>query len=146
MNRKEFEHLRDMEGKVIRGDISFARKQATQPMLVAEKILIENPAGVPLAMNINFNPETGAKTLNVYSPAEGGPICRLDVDGKVHRPAGRSHKHSVQDEHSVRRHLREGVVDRSELSGKRVREVFEVFCREARIAHEGAFQPPDEEG
>ncbi len=51
-------------------------------------------------MSINFNPETGAKAINVTLVGEG-PICRPDVDGSPHGSAGRSHKHSVQNDASV---------------------------------------------
>lgn len=94
-------------------------------------------------MNINFNPETGAKGINVTLVGEG-PICRLDVDGPRHGDAGRSHKHSVQDESSVRRGLRDGVLARADLSGKSLQEIFEDFCVAANIVHEGLFEAPDD--
>jgi len=52
MNKTEFEGLRDMPDKVIREDISFARRQALRPLLVADGIPIENPHGVELRMNL----------------------------------------------------------------------------------------------
>lgn len=143
MNRRDFETLRDLPGKTIPGPIKLSQKQATHPLLTADRIPIQNSQGVSVWMNINFNPETGAKGINVTLDGEG-PICRLDVDGSCHGNAGRSHKHSVQDENSVRRSLRDGVVPRPELSGKSLREVFEDFCIAAHIVHEGAFDAPDE--
>jgi hypothetical protein len=142
MNRLDFETLRDLPGKTIGVPIRLSQKQATQPLLTADRIPIENSQGATLWMNINYNPETGAKGINVTLVGEG-PICRLDVDGSVHGDAGRSHKHSVQDEASVRRGLREGVVPRPDLSGKTIREVFEGFCAAARITHTGEFQDPE---
>ena len=96
MNRAEFEMLRDLPGKVIRGDIKFSRKQALAPRLVAEDLVSENTAGVELRMAVHSNPATTAKTINVHVPGTG-PICRLDIDGTVHGAAGRSHKHSPAD-------------------------------------------------
>lgn len=144
MNRLDFETLRDLPGKTISGTIKLSQKQATQPLLTADRIPIQNSQGVTVWMNINFNPETGAKGVNVTLVGEG-PICRLDVDGSCHGDAGRSHKHSVQDDASVRRSLRDGVVPRADLSGKRLSEVFEDFCAAASIVHNGSFEDPDGE-
>ena len=142
MNRHDFEALRGLPGKVIEGDIKLAQKQATHPLLTADRIAIANDRGVPIWMNINFNPQTGAKGINVTAVGEG-PICRLDVDGPCHGAAGRSHKHAVTDADSVRRDLRDGVAARPELSGKPLREVFEEFCRAAQITHRGRFESPE---
>jgi hypothetical protein len=144
MNRRDFETLRDLPGKTISGPIKLSQKQATHPLLTTERIPIQNSQGVTVWMNINFNPETGAKAINVTLVGEG-PICRLDVDGSCHGDAGRSHKHSVQDENSVRRSLRDGVVPRPDLNGKSLRVVFEDFCTAARIVHDGTFEAPDED-
>lgn len=134
-----------MPGKVIRADIRFSRRQATAPALTVEGIGIENAADVELRLNITFNPEIGSKTFNVHV-AGVGPICRVDVDGPAHRPAGRSHKHSVQNERCPDRNLPDAVVDRPDLSGKSVRELFDIFCKIAQIQHVGSFEAPDEAG
>ncbi len=144
MNRAEFENGRDIPGKVIRGDIRFSRRQATQPAIVAEGIVIENDQDVQLRLNITYNPIAGAKAFNVHVPGIG-PICRLDVDGTAHRPAGRSHKHSLQSGRCADRNLPEGVIDRSDLSGRSLAELFSVFCEMAQIVHVGAFESPAEE-
>jgi hypothetical protein len=139
MNRLEFEALRDLPDKVIRDSIRLTQKHATRPLQTAERISIENSSGYSLVMNVNFNPETGSKGINVSLSGEGA-ICRLDVDGTNHGFAGRSHKHSVQDEQSVRRSLRDGVVPRSDLSGKPLRDVFRDFCERAKITFEGELE------
>lgn len=143
MNRREFERLRDLPGKVIRRDIRFTRSKATSPAVMADGIAIENGLGVELRMNISVNPEIGAKTINVVE-AGVGPICRLDVDGPAHPPAGRGHKHSLQTPECSARNLPDGVVDREDLRGKSLREVFAEFCRLADIHHEGNLESPDE--
>lgn len=143
MDRTTFEALRDMAGKTISADIRFARRQALAPALFAEGIPIENTGGVDLLLSITFNPVVGSKTFNVHAPGMG-PICRLDVDGPPHRPAGRSHKHSLQGERCPDRNLPDGVTDRPDLAGKSVREVFDEFCRIAGISHTGQFESPDQ--
>lgn len=139
MDRAEFEHLRGIPGKIIHGDIRLARR-ANLIARVADGIQITNPIQVPLRMNIAFNPESGAKTINVV--VQGlGPICRLDVDGPAHRPAGRSHKHSLQTARCPGRNLPDNVVDRQDLSGKPIEELFLIFCEIAQISHAGTFEP-----
>lgn len=142
MDRTAFEALRDIPGKVIRGDIRLAARRQTQPALIAENILIENDTGTVLRLNISYNPEVGSKTFNVTA-AGVGPICRLDVDGPAHRPAGRCHKHSLQTERCPDRNLPDNVADRPELSGRPLGELFALFCEMAQITHEGTFILPN---
>jgi len=144
MDRTMFEALRDLPEKSISADIRFARRQALAPLLVAEGIRIENSGDVELVLTVSYNPRVGSKTFNVHTPGLG-PICRLDVDGPAHRPAGRSHKHSLQRERCPDRNLPDGVIDRPDLAGKTLREVFVEFCRMAKITHHGAIEAPDEE-
>lgn len=141
MDRAAFETVRDIPGKVIRVDIRLAARRQTQPALVAENIVIENDSGVALRLNISYNPEVGSKTFNVTA-AGVGPICRLDVDGPAHRPAGRSHKHSLQTDRCPERNLPDNVGDRADLAGKTVTDLFAIFCQTADIAHLGTFFPP----
>ncbi len=141
MNNPDFRALRDLSGKSIDVDIKLVEKAATHPLLTASRIPITNPSGVNIVMNVNYNLETGAKTINVTLIGEG-PICRLDVDGACHGSAGRSHKHSVQDDHSVARNLRDGVQTRADLSGKTIQDVFADFCAAANINHNGTFEVP----
>lgn len=144
VNRTEFEAIRDLKDKVIRADIRFMRRNNLAPALIAEGISIENTSGVELRLNITCNPEVGSKTFNVHVPGVG-PICRLDVDGPAHHPAGRSHKHSVQSDRCAERNLPDGVIDLPDLSGKTLAELFAVFCQMAEISHEGTFEVPAEE-
>lgn len=137
MDRAAFEAVRNFPGKVIRGEIRLVARQQNRPVLVAENIAIENDSGVALKLNISYNPEVGSKTFNVTA-AGIGPICRLDVDGPAHRPAGRSHKHSLQTERCPDRN----VDDRPDLAGKTVTELFKIFCEMADIAHTGIFFTP----
>ncbi|MBC7544918.1 MAG: hypothetical protein H7338_19515 [Candidatus Sericytochromatia bacterium] len=143
MNRTEFEALRDLPGKVIRGDIRFTSRRATAPLLVAENLRIDNDRGVDVRLDIHYNPEIGSKTFNVTLSGTG-PVCRLDIDGPPHRPAGRCHKHSLQTERCPDRNLRDGVIDRQDLAGGTVRSLFTEFCAMSSIQHEGELDAPDE--
>ncbi|HWN68209.1 MAG TPA: hypothetical protein VNM90_11275 [Haliangium sp.] len=142
MNRNEFEALRNLHDKVIRGDIQFSRPNQTRPLSVAE-VAIENASGVDLRLSIRFNPEVGSKTFNVFIRGVG-PICRLDVDGPAHGAAGRQHKHSLQTERCPERNLPDGVQPWPELAGRSVRECFTEFCRISNVSHIGNIFPPDE--
>jgi len=142
MNRTEFEALRDLPGKRISQDVRFIRRAALRPACEAE-VPIENDQGVDLRMSLHFNPETGSKTVNVFVPGTG-PICRLDVDGTRHGDAGRSHKHALQTEQCPDRNLPDRVVARADLSGRSMQEVFDDFCRAARIEFLGTFFSPEE--
>ncbi|WNG13253.1 hypothetical protein [Cystobacter fuscus] len=142
MDRKAFEQLRDLPGKKIRKDIRLSRKRDLLPNLTADNITIENDLGVEVVMNINYNEEVGSKTINVVLKGRG-PICRLDVDGPAHRPAGRSHKHSLQTPRCPDRNLPDKVLDRPDLAGKPLHELFTIFCEMAHIEHEGTFESPD---
>ncbi len=124
MDRTTFEALRDLPGKTISADIRFVRRAVLAPVLVAEGIRIDNDGGVELMLSMSYNEVVGAKTINAYVPGVG-PICRLDVDGNAHRPAGRSHKHSLQGERCPDRNLSDGVQDRADLAGSSVRRVFD---------------------
>lgn len=141
MDRATFEAVRDIPGKLIRGDIRLVARSQSRPVLVAENIAIENSMGVMLLLNISYNPEVGSKTLNVTAGGIG-PICRLDVDGPAHRPAGRSHKHSLQTERDPDRNLPDNVADRSDLAGTPIGELFAIFCQMAQISHQGRFISP----
>jgi hypothetical protein len=142
VNRTEFEALRNLHGKVIRGDVVFVRRNQTHPLLTAE-LEIENSSGIDLRLNINFNPEVGSKTFNV-SVRGVGAICRLDVDGPAHGASGRQHKHSLQTERCPDRNLPDNVQPRPDLEGRSVRECFAEFCRISLIQHVGNIVPPDE--
>lgn len=145
LNRAQFNALRDLKDKRIQEDIKFAKSKSTSPLLIAEGIRIVNAHGVDARLTISYNPQVGSKTFNVHVPGVG-PICRLDVDGPPHRPAGRSHKHALQTERCPDRNLPDQVVDRPELAGKNVRTLFAEFCRMTSIAYEGKLEAPDESG
>ena len=142
MERIEFETLRDLSGKKITQDVKFRRSAPLRPNVIADDVVIENTAGTELRLTVHYNPERGSKTFNVHVPGVG-PICRLDVDGPAHRPAGGTHKHSCQGPTDP--NLRDGVVDRPDLSGKPLVELFSTFCQMAKIEFTGMIEPLAEE-
>lgn len=146
MERTEFERLRDLPGKRIIGDIRLAQRSNISAAWEAKDILIANTDGVDARLTVQVVSETGAKTLNVKVTGIG-PICRLEVDSRPHKPAGRSHKHALRASTCPRENLKRDVIDRSDLNGRSLQEVFDVFCRMAHIGHEGALiVPPDLNG
>ena len=144
MDRPEFEVLRDLPDKVIEEDIRFSKKKNLSPLFTAEDIRIVNSLGYGIRLTIKFNPETGSRNFNVHLSGLG-PICRLDVDDQAHRPAGRSHKHALQQPTCPDRNL-PFVEDRSSDSGCSLEELFRRFCRRANIQHRGQFFAPDLSG
>jgi len=120
MDRDGFEGLHALDDKVIRGDIRFSQPRAARPLMVVDGLAIENGSSIDVRLNINYNPETGAKTFNVYVPG-AGPICRLDVDGAAHGDAGRCHKHELRSERCPDRNLPDTPAPRNDLSGKPLR-------------------------
>jgi hypothetical protein len=142
VERSEFEALRDLPGKRIDSAIRFKSPRNLSPLLVAESVPILTSSGEQLLLNINYNPIVGSKTFNVVRPGVG-PICRLDVDGPPHRPAGRCHKHSLQSPRCPDRNLPDGVVDRPDCSGKSIRDLFAVFCGLGQIEFTGTLHSPD---
>ncbi|MFD2234241.1 hypothetical protein [Phaeospirillum tilakii] len=146
MDGPEFRRLRDLPGKRIVGDIRLAPRSDISAAWEAKDIPIANADGVDARMTIQLVTETGAKTINVKVPGVG-PICRLEVDSRPHRPASRSHKHALRTVDCPRDNLKRDVVDRPELSGRPLKEVFDAFCRMAQITHEGTLiLPPDLDG
>ena len=144
MDRAEFEALRDLPDKVIEEDIRFSRKKNLSPLHTAEDIRIKNGLGYDLRLTVKVNPETGSRNFNVHISGLG-PICRLDVDDQAHRPAGRSHKHSLMESSCPDSNL-PYVEDRSGESGRPLEVLFRRFCDLANIEHRGQFFPPETNG
>jgi hypothetical protein len=140
MNRHEFEALRDLPGKRIRHQtITLTLRNELSPLLTADNVVVENSLGKDIRLNVTYNPETDSKVVNVQV-AGTGPICRLCVDATPHKPCGRSHKHSLQADRCPERNLPDGVIDRGDLAGKNIAEVFREFCIMAQIDFTGTLE------
>lgn len=145
MNRIEFERLRDLPDKKIKADIKFTLKKETSPNLTFDNIPLQNSLDWDILLNGTYKPNIPSVTFNFVLRGTG-PICRLDVNGQVHRSVGRTHKHSLQQESDSKPSENLPHADaRPDLADKSVREIWETLCKQAKIIHEGTFTPPDEE-
>jgi hypothetical protein len=142
MDRAEFEKLRDLPGKSIEGDIALSPPMAGAAYLESEKIPILNSEDVPAFVVVRWNPQTDSKTVNVAVRGVG-PICRLDVDGRIHEPAGRHHKHSLRSAACPEENLKRDLQRRDDLAGATIQQVFAEFCRIAGVEHVGTLKVPE---
>ena len=140
MDRIEFERLRDLPDKFIEGDIVLQRSKDTSPLL-SIVVPIENSAGVNATLRLELNEKTGTKTINVVVSGVGA-ICRLEVDGRPHKDYSGSHKHSLKLPDCTHPSINLGrqLEERSDLSGKDIKEVFTDFCKKANITHRGSLK------
>jgi hypothetical protein len=146
LNRNEFNDLRDLDAKRIDANIIFSPRKQHPSILSAEGIVIVNEVGVDAVLEIHYNPESDSKVFSVMVPSAGGQICRLCVDGNPHPPCGRSHKHSLGTPECPKQNLKSEVVDLPALAGKPIDELFEEFCRMAKIQFNGEFNAPRPNG
>lgn len=87
-------------------------------------------------LHIEYNEATEAKSMNVMMVGVG-PVCRLEVDSRPHRPAGRSHKHALGTPECPSNNLPLDVIDRPDLAGQPLEHVFAEFCAMAHIEYSG---------
>jgi hypothetical protein len=139
MDRQEFEKLRDLSGKRITAEIVLRSKKDRRGVQMSGPVPIESSNVVLAHLYVEHNVETDSKSINVMM-AGIGPICRLEVDSRVHRPAGRSHKHSLRMPDCPTKNLPIDVMDRPELTGASLEVVFEEFCRMAHIEFTGGIK------
>src|SRR5207253_450862 len=104
MNRQEFEELRDLPDKTIVDDIVFTPNRQISTTLGVEHIQVINSLGLEVLLNASYIPDIPSVKFNFHVTGVGA-ICRLEVNGAVHKPAGRTHKHSVRTDSCVRKHL-----------------------------------------
>ena len=141
MNRQEFLHLRDLPGKRITANIEWASPRDGKPNLIFEQVPLENSAGFDVVLNGTYKPDIPAITFN-FVLLGIGPICRVDVNGTIHRDAGRTHKHDLRHEADPRRNLPTAIA-RADLEGKTAWEVWLDLCEKANIEHTGSFNDPE---
>lgn len=140
MNRQEFEHLRDLDGKVITADIVWAAPKDAKPNVVFDHVRVENTAGWDVILNGTFKPGIPSVTYNFVLQGVG-PICRIDVNGMLHGDAGRTHKHDLRRDSDPKNNLPKAVA-RKDLEGKTAKDVWEDLCKFAKITHTGKFNEP----
>jgi hypothetical protein len=140
MTRDEFTELRRAP-KEISADIQFRpTKKFGDGWLFVEDMPVGNQLNYDLFLDGRYNSIT--KTLIFNFKIRGvGPICRMEVNGKIHRDAGRTHKHDLIHESDSRKNL-PNAQHRPDLENKTPREVWEILCRQAKIEHTGNFVDP----
>jgi hypothetical protein len=140
VNRREFEAIRDLPGKEVNVDIQFQTNRSTDPNLTFKDVPVENNLGYAIRLNGTYKPDVPSVTYNFFIP-DVGPICRIDVNGPIHKPVGRTHKHSLKADDDPRRNLPSPDAA-PDFEGKSPREVWELLCQRANIVHTGQFIDP----
>jgi hypothetical protein len=142
MNRTEFERIRDNPDKEITHDIRFKPVTGKQALeFEGIPVAISGEPYVMAELHGAFTPRLNKVKYNVTVKGVG-PICRVDVNGVNHGDAGRTHKHSLELETCPQSNLPLDVVARPDLAGLTARQVFEDFCKRAKIKHSGQFFDP----
>ena len=137
MNRDDFETLRGLDDKYIVDDIEFSGSGST---LSFRNISVYNSMNYNILLNGSYLPRIKKVTYN-FVLKDIGPICRVDVNGTVHRDKGRTHKHELTKEEDPQNNLSEATA-RPDLKEKTPRQVWELLCNEAKIEHKGKFREP----
>jgi hypothetical protein len=141
MTKLEFQQLRDIPGKIIADDITFQSTAETAPNLIFERIQVSNDLGWEVLLNGAFKPGIPSVTFNFVIRGLG-PVCRVCVNGSIHKNAGRTHKHSLENENDPRLNL-PGAVPRPDLDGKTSKEIWQILCHQSNIQHTGIFNEPE---
>lgn len=139
LSQAEFEELIADPEKYIEVNIAWA--QGRLPWL-GFKVEITSPAGYPLYLKGSYNPII-FKLTYVIIHGQAGSIYRLDL-GQEHRNpdgqhVGETHKHrwseSLGDKQAY-------VPPDITASASEPEKVWEQFCQEAKITHNGIMVPP----
>jgi hypothetical protein len=142
MNRHEFETLRDLPDKEILSDIAFTPSKDTSTTLVFEQVKVSNSLGYDLVLNGSYIPDIPQVKFN-FVVRGVGPICRIEVNGKVHRRVGRTHKHYLMTADCPRLNLPEADTRLDlDLQNQTTKEIWEIICQQANITHRGEFKQP----
>ncbi len=142
MNRSEFIELRDLPDKIIHSDLEFTPSKFSSVSLVCEQIEVTNSLGYDLVLNGTFVPTIPSIKFN-FAIKGIGAICRIEVNGKIHREAGRTHKHDLKNENCPRKNLpfAEARSD-LDLSKQTPADIWQKICEESGIVHTGTFRSP----
>ncbi len=144
MNRDQFLVLRDLPDKTISSDIEFVPNRSHPDSLIIEQIQIENSLGYELILNGTFVPAIPAIKFNFSIKNAGGAVCRIEVNGRIHGQAGRTHKHDLKTENCPRLNLPSAVARPDlDLSKQSPSEIWKIICTEAQITHIGIFKDPN---
>jgi hypothetical protein len=143
MNRNQFLELRNLPGKTIASDIEFIPHKFSTSSLIFEQVEVSNSLGYELILNGSFVPAIPAIKFNFSIKSAGGSICRIEINGKLHREAGRTHKHDLRTENCPRKNLPFADARSDlDLSKQSASEIWAIICKEANIIHTGVFKDP----
>lgn len=143
MDRHKFQALRDIEAKEISEDIKFEPKRLGDSSMAFSDVQVQNGLDVTVILSGRYNPRIPSLTFNFYVPGIG-PICRLDVNGQNHKDVGRYHKHDLRRDSDPRNNL-PSAIQRDDLKGMAIKDIWEMLCEQANIKHTGRFFAPDYE-
>jgi hypothetical protein len=142
MNRAEFNQLRQLPDKRIDQNIEFRPTRGVSPNLVFEQVSVHNGLGWDVILNGTYKPDIPSVTFNFYLRGTG-PICRLCVNGVVHREAGRTHKHDLRKDDDPRLNLPTAIARPDiDIGGQSVDDIWRKLCAEANIIHAGSLICP----
>lgn len=139
MDKSEFEALRDLPDKVIKADIVFTPKNATT--LFFQDVPVSNSLDLEVVLYGTFKPDIPTVTYNFVLKGVG-PICRIDVNGTIHKDQGRTHKHGLQKDSCPRNNLPQAQ-NRPDFEKLTAKEAWDKICGMANITHEGRFEEPE---
>jgi hypothetical protein len=139
LSQDEFEELIADPEKYIESNIIWT--QGRSPWL-GFRVEITSPAGYPLVLKGSYNP-IAAKLTYAIIHCQAGCIYRLDL-GQEHRNpdgqrVGETHKHRWYDPF---RDKQAYVPPDITAPATEPKKVWEEFCQEARITHNGTMAPP----
>lgn len=143
MDRAQFTALRDLPGKRIDKDLVYEVDPAHAPLKKLKTVDVVNAGGVKVKLDGTFHPLRDAVSFTFSCAAAGGPICRVDVRGTVHKQAGRTHKHDLHQPSDPTNNL-PAAQARPDLEALSAREVWRDLCARASIEHHGDFLDPAE--
>jgi hypothetical protein len=137
-----FREIWGLPDKCINDDIVFLPMKGFSETHAFSDVGVLMTSEHALAINGHYNCRTGAITYNVVVVGTGA-ICRYDLGGTSHGPAGRYHSHSVKRADDVRRKL-PNVDRRDDLRGLTAKQAWDKLCEDAKITHTGTFFEPEE--
>lgn len=141
LSQTEFEALLSDSSKTIQGDISWGEDEDHSPA-VEFRVEVSCEAGYPLHLRGSYNRLAGTLSFSLID-RRFGRIYGLDLGKDHHNPdcerVGEKHKHAWTENHREKNAYVPG--DITCLAGDPVG-VWQEFCREARIAHQGTMHAP----
>lgn len=135
MNRNEFEALRSLPGKYLDGDVVFSRPKNCHGPFSLNEMRLHNTLNEPIKLTGHYDPRVPKFTFNFVREGTG-PICRLDVNGTVHKDVGRNHKHELRKESDPAANL-PTAYKRDDLASLSMEDAWRQLCKEANIVHNG---------